>query len=100
MYIQFWKQTSTSQHRLLSAFDSEKGRMEMAFLQAHLTFPKSPFDYKKTMISFDTSQIHPIDQMDMHRKTSEMLFSTMATTTMSLSKLGTTLSNVQSQIKL
>jgi len=27
MYIQFWKQTSTSQHRLPSAFDSEKGRM-------------------------------------------------------------------------
>jgi hypothetical protein len=31
---QFWKKTSTAQHRLLSAFDTEKGRMHMAFLQA------------------------------------------------------------------
>ena len=27
VYSQIWKQTSTSQHRLLTAFDSEKGRM-------------------------------------------------------------------------
>jgi hypothetical protein len=26
--------TSTTQHKLLSAFDTEKGRMHMAFLQA------------------------------------------------------------------
>ena len=31
-YAQFWKQTSTAQHRMLSAFDTEKGRMHMAFL--------------------------------------------------------------------
>ena len=32
VYNQFWKQTSTSQHRLLSTFDSEKGKIQMAFL--------------------------------------------------------------------
>jgi len=31
---QFWKQTSTAQDRLLSTFDTEKGIMHMAFLQA------------------------------------------------------------------
>jgi hypothetical protein len=31
-YAQLWKQASTSQHRLLSTFDIEKGRMHMAFL--------------------------------------------------------------------
>jgi hypothetical protein len=31
-YAQFWKQTSMTQHRLLSSFDTEKGRMHMAFL--------------------------------------------------------------------
>ena len=72
----------------------------MDFLQAQIAFPKSPYHYKKTMFSFDTSQIHPIDQMDMHKQTGEMLFSTMTTTTMSLSKLRTALSNVQSQLKL
>jgi hypothetical protein len=31
-YAQFWKHTSTTQHRLLSAFDTDKGRMHMEFL--------------------------------------------------------------------
>lgn len=52
------------------------------------------------MFSFDVTQIHPIDQMDLHRKSCEMLFSTMITTSMSLSKLRTTFSNVQSQLKI
>lgn len=38
--------------------------------------------------------------MDLHRQSSEMLFSTMTTTTMSLSKLRTSLSNVQSRLKI
>jgi len=52
------------------------------------------------MFSFDTNQIHPIDQMDIHRQTGEMFFSIMTNTAMSLSKLRTALSNVQSQLKL
>jgi hypothetical protein len=35
-YAQFWKQKSTTQHGLFSSFDTEKGRMHMAFLQAHV----------------------------------------------------------------
>ena len=38
--------------------------------------------------------------MDLHRQSGEMLFSTMTTAAMSLSKLRTTLSNVQSQLKI
>jgi len=67
-YAQFWKYTSTSQHRLLTAFDSEKRRMKMAFLQAQVPSPKTFVDYKKTMFSFDAKIINPIDQMDMNRK--------------------------------
>jgi len=52
---------------LLSAFDTKKGRMQMAFLQAQVPFPKSPANYNKTIFSFDTDQIHSIDQMDMHK---------------------------------
>ena len=33
-YNQFWKQTSSSQSRLLSVFDTEHGKMHMAFLEA------------------------------------------------------------------
>jgi hypothetical protein len=67
-YAQFWKQTSTAQHRLLSSFDTEKGRMQMAFLQAQVPHPKTTVDYKKTSFEFDVKDVHPVDQMDMHRK--------------------------------
>jgi hypothetical protein len=33
-YTQFRKQSSTAQHKLLSAFDTKRGRMHMAFLHA------------------------------------------------------------------
>ena len=72
----------------------------MDLLQAQDPFPKSPSDYKKTIFSFDTNHIHPIYQMDMHRLSGEMIFSTMTNTSMSLSNLRTSLSNVQSQLKI
>jgi hypothetical protein len=40
-YTQLWKKTSTSQHRLLSAFDTERGRMQMELLQEQVPHPKS-----------------------------------------------------------
>lgn len=67
-YAQFWKQTSTSHRRLLTTFESKRGRMKMTFLEAQVPSPKTSVDYKKTILSFDTKLIHPIDQMDMHRK--------------------------------
>jgi hypothetical protein len=86
-YTQFWKQTSTAQHRLLSAFDTEKGRMHLAFLQAQVSQPKEITDYKRSTIFFDTKQVHPADQMDLHRQTGEMVFSTLAHASSTAAKL-------------
>ena len=99
-YNQFWKQTSCSQSRLLSAFDTEKGRMLMEFLQAQVPQPKGEADYKKTSLEFNVSDIHPIDQMEMHKQTWEMIFSTVTNTIMTLSKLLVTLANVRSQLNM
>jgi hypothetical protein len=57
----FWKQMSTAQHRLLSAFDTEKGRMHMAFLQAQVPDPKVITDYKRATFEFQTKDVHPAD---------------------------------------
>ena len=99
-YKQFWKQTATSQHRLFSSFDIEQGRIQMAFLQEQAPFPKSPENYKNTIFSFDTNQFHLIDQMEMHKQTGEMFYSTLNDTTMTASKLQTSINNIQSQLKL
>jgi hypothetical protein len=58
-YAQFRKQTSTVQHRLLSTFDIEKGRMHMAFLQAQVPDPKVITDYKRATFEFQTKDVHP-----------------------------------------
>jgi len=66
-YNQFWKQTSGAQSKLLSAFDSEEGKMQITFLQAQVPQPKGASDYKKTYFEFDIKDIHPIDQKEMHK---------------------------------
>jgi hypothetical protein len=99
-YAQFWKQTSTTQHRLLSSFDTEKGRMHMAYLQAQVPQPKTISDYKRSTFEFDSKDVHPADQMDLHRQTGEMIFSTLANTSTTAAKLQVSLNNVQTQLKL
>jgi hypothetical protein len=99
-YAQFWKQTSTTQHRFLSAFDTERGRMHMAFLQAQVPHPKEITDYKRSTLEFDAKQVHPADQMDLHRQTGEMVFSTLANASTTAAKLQVSLNNVQTQLKL
>jgi hypothetical protein len=49
---------------------------------------------------FDVKDVHPVDQMDMHRQTGEMIFSTLKNTSMTASKLQVSLNNIQSQLKL
>jgi hypothetical protein len=94
-YAQFWKKTSTAQHRLLSSFDTEKGRMHMEFLQAQVPNPKVITDYKRETFEFQTKDVHPADQMDLHRKIGEMVFSTLAHASTTASKLQVSLNNVQ-----
>jgi hypothetical protein len=68
-FAQLWKKMSTTQHKLLSTFETEKGRMHLAFLQAQVPQPKEITDYKMSTIVFETKQVHPTDHMDLHRQT-------------------------------
>jgi hypothetical protein len=79
---------------LLSAFDTEKGRMHMMFPQAQVPHPKEITDYKMSTLEFDAKQLHPADQMDFHRKNGEMVFSTLANTSTTTTKLQVSLNNV------
>jgi hypothetical protein len=99
-YAQFWKQTSTAQHKLLSSFDTEKGRIHMAFLQAQVPDPKAITNYKRAMFEVNTRDVHPVDQMDLHRQMREMLFSTLENASTSATKLQVSLNNVKTRLKL
>ena len=52
------------------------------------------------MCSSDLKKIHPIDQMEMHKKIGEMISFILTNTSMSLTKLQVNFSNAQSQLKL
>jgi ABC-type Fe2+-enterobactin transport system substrate-binding protein len=88
------------QHRLLSTFDTEKGRMHMEFLQAQVPDPKVITDYKRATFEFQTKDVHLADQMDLHKQTGEMVFYTLVHASTSMSKLQVSLNSVQTQIKL
>lgn len=66
----------------------------MAFLEVQIPHPKLAVDYKKTTFEFETKDIHPIDQMEMHKQIGEMMYSTLTNTTMTVSKLQVSLSNI------
>jgi hypothetical protein len=97
---QFLKQMSTAQHRLLSTFDIEKGIMHMEFLQEQVPDPKVIADYKRDTFKFQTKDVHPADQMDLHKQTGEMVFYTLAHASTTASKLQVSLNNIQTQLKL
>ena len=82
------------------SFDTEKGRMQMAFLEAMVPRPQGTGYYKKASFEFNTKDIHPIDQMELHKKTKEVVASTLTSTSMILSKLQVSLSNAQSQLSM
>jgi hypothetical protein len=62
--------------------------------------PKEITDYKRSTIVFDTKQDHSADQMNLHRQTGEMVFSTLAHASSMTTKLQVSLNNVQTQLKL
>jgi hypothetical protein len=61
--------------------------MHMAFLQAQVPDPKVITDYKRETFKFQTKDVHPADQMDLHRQIGEMVFSTLDHASTATSKL-------------
>ena len=72
----------------------------MAFLQAQAPDPKVITDYKMATFEFQTKDVNPSDQMDLHKQTREMVFYTLAHASTTTSKLQVSLNNVQKQLKL
>jgi len=61
--------------------------MQMAFLQAQIPQPRTAAHYQKqTSFEFNVKDVHSIDQIEMHKQTGQMIYSTLTNTTMSLSK--------------
>lgn len=99
-FSQFWKKTTTSQHRLLSSFDIEKRRIQVSFLKPKFSHPILVDDHKNPIFSFNIDMIHPIDKMDFHKQSGEMLYNTITNSSMAATKVQFSINNIQSQLKL
>ena len=100
IYSQYLKQTPSVQNRLLSAFDYSNQNLIMLVLQPIVKSPKKMEYYEEVDFEVQTDKIHALDQIEFHRQTSEMLYSTITNKAMSAQKLQNTISNMQDQMKL
>jgi len=99
-YSEFWKKTTTTQHRLLSTLDTKKGQFQLTFLEPTLPVPKSAEDYKSLIFCFDNKKVHAIDQIDLHKQAGEMIYSELKSSAMTTSKLQASLNNIHSQLNI
>jgi DNA gyrase/topoisomerase IV subunit A len=74
--------------------------MHMAYLQAQVPDPKVISDYKRATLEFQAKDVHPADQMDLHKQTGEMVFHTLAHASASTAKFQVSLNNAQTQLNL
>ena len=72
----------------------------MAFPKPKVPFPKTSEYYSKSIFSFDSKEIHPIDQIDLHKQVGEIIYSTLISSAMEKSKLQVSLSKIQPQLKM
>jgi len=66
----------------------------MAFLEPKVSAPRGVEDYKASIFSIGTKQVHAIDQIDLHKHVSEMIYSTLTSSAM------VSLNNMHSQLKI
>ena len=99
-YAQYLKMAPSNQTRLMSAFAIKEGKMQMSFLKPTVLQPKSLADYLKTDFEVMAKDIHPIDQIELHKQTGEMVYSTLSSKAMMAHRLQNSLSNTTAQLQL
>ena len=70
----------------------------MSFLKPTIKQPKSLTDYLKTDFEVLAKDIHPINQIELHKKIGEMVYSTLTSKAMMAHRLENSLSNTTAQL--
>jgi len=78
LYDQFLKATPSKQQRLMAAYDIKEDKMILTHFKPKVPKPKSAADYTKTNLEVLSKDIHPMDQIELHKQTGEMVYATLA----------------------
>lgn len=78
LYDQFLKMTPAKQQRLMSTYDIKEGKLILSHFKPTVQQPQSAVDYIRTNLEAIAKDIHPLDQVELHKQTGEMVYSTLA----------------------
>lgn len=78
LYDQFLKTTPSKQQRLMVAYDIKEEKMILIHFKPKVQHPQTAADYIKTNLEVLTKDIHPMDQIELHKQTGEMVYATLA----------------------
>ena len=84
----------------MSAYDIQQGKMIMSHFKPKVQQPHTTADYIRTNFEVLAKDIHPLDQIELHKQTSEMIYSTLTDKSMMTHKLQDSLDNTNTQLQL
>ena len=90
----------TNQQRLMSAYDIQEGKMILNHFKPKMQQPQLAADYIRTNLEVLAKDIHPMDQIELHKGTGEMVYSTLEDKALLAHKLQNSLNNTSAQLQL
>lgn len=100
VYNQYLKMAPTNQQRLMSAYGIKEGKMIMSYFKPKVQKPRSTTDYLRTNFEVMAKDIHPLYQIELHKQTGEMIYSTFTGKAMMAHRLQNSLDNTTAQLHL
>jgi len=90
----------TNQQRLMAAYDIQEGKMTLSHFRPIMQQPQLAADYIRTNMEVFAKDIHPMDQIEFHKQTREMVYSTLADKTLMAHRLQNSLHSTAAQLEL
>jgi len=84
----------------MSAYDVQEGKMIMSHFTPAVMQPQSAADYLRTNLEVLAKDIHPMDQIELHKQTGEMVYASLANKTLVNYRLENSLNNTTAQLEL
>lgn len=100
LYDQFLKATPAKQQRLMETYDFKEEKMILCHFKPKIPQPQTTEDYIKTNFEVLAKDIHPMDQIELHKQTCEMVYATLADKAMPAHQLKESLKNTNTQLDL
>lgn len=84
----------------MAAYDIKEDKMIFTHLKPKVPKPRSSADYTKASLEVLSKDIHPMDQIELHKQTGEMVYATLADRAMLAHQLKESLKNTNTQLDL